>query len=877
MTYKPKGGNTYTKQGLNFKQMPRLKQQTKVDAQSLVYRVVEKQNTRSRKDVGSWREAIKQAENVERPRRIRLYDIYDDLVLDNHMASLMQTRKQRVLAMPFRIVNKTTREVDAEKTNLLERPWFYKFLELALEAQFWGFSLIEFQPLNDEGEFSDVKLVPRKHVLPETGMFLVEPTDDAGIAYRDSPLMSTLVEVGDYKDLGLLNKAAPQILFKKNAQSAWAEYCEVFGMPMRVGKTNTRNATDLDRMADSLKNMAQGAYAVMDLTEEISFVESTKGDAYNVYDKLITRANSEMSKLVLGQTMTTDVGENGSRAQAEVHEQQGDYIFAADMRKTKHLVNRDVFRVMVENGYPVDGFEFEWVETKVITEQEWNIDSGLLERFEIEEKYFIDKYGVPIIGVRKAAPAPTPEPPPEKPKPTKKPPQKKNLNLTGIIELLYGDMPTTLAKGDDIDLGYADWMGAIEGFLNDVQKGKIKPENLNEDLFWNTVTQLNKGAKKGDKKGFIDVDFTTPDYNYRNKVRQSLFAFAGAKTHQHLSEINALLLDDKGKTVPFSTFKKNVEEYRQKTMQINEKYNSTWLQAEYNTALNQAQANRRYQDILDNADIQPNVMYQTVGDSKVTEPCIHLNGVIQPIHSNWVKTYAPQNHWQCRCRLTGTTSPPTANPPTPTVPPGFSGNAFDLGYIITPQHPYFNMDKQTLDKVTNRTNDIVKERHVKNQEQAYDELDSEVYTKETFDKTSGGYHAAHVEAQALIPEEKVVVDYLVKKGHAVVRPPYSKEQYQKNFDATVDGAKVDFKSTTRTKKDRIEESITGAKGQANSVVLHFVKNINTNELARAIYNKMGKNAYINLLYIIYKNKSVVITKVDVANKTVEALLKTIAG
>ena len=50
---------------------------------------------------------------------------------------------------------------------------------------------------------------------------------------------------------------------------------------------------------------------------EIEIKETTRGDAFNVYDKRIDRANSEISKGVLNQTMTIDSG--SSLSQSEVH------------------------------------------------------------------------------------------------------------------------------------------------------------------------------------------------------------------------------------------------------------------------------------------------------------------------------------------------------------------------------------------------------------------------------------------------------------------------------------------------------------------------------------------------------------------------------
>lgn len=195
---------------------------------------------------------------------------------------------------------------------------------------------------------------------------------------------------------------------------AWSEYCEIFGMPLRVGETNTRSAEDMDRMEQNLKKMGSAAYAVMNQGETIKFIESTKGDAFNVYDKNIDRCNSELSKLVLSSTMTTDSG--SSRSQSEVHERVVDSVNQDDLMFIKQLVNDSLFPILIKHGYPLQDCQFEWDEVKTITKDEWEIDAGLNDRFEIDIQYYVEKYGVPITGVKNKAVTAPADPTPKSPK-----------------------------------------------------------------------------------------------------------------------------------------------------------------------------------------------------------------------------------------------------------------------------------------------------------------------------------------------------------------------------------------------------------------------------------------------------------------------------
>lgn len=364
--------------------------------ESVLTRIIEQSNYRIRKDVADWRKALNFAENKENPRRWLLYNLMDDLLLDNHLYSQLQTRFLKILGLDYKIADSKTKKKDDDKTQLFQRQWFYEFMNYVLESKTHGHSLVQLSEITD-GEVTKIDLVPRRHVRPEYGDFVIRQIDTTGIPYRDTPLMDWLIEIGGTDDLGLLSKAAPNVLWKKNAQMCWSEYCEIFGMPLRVGKTNTRSIEDLNRVEEQLQKMGSAAYAVLQNGETVEFIESTKGDAFNVYDKLIDRCNSEMSKLILGQTLTSDVGKSGTRAQGEVHERVAEVITKADILFIEHIVNDKLIPVLIKHGYPLDGYYFEFVIKQEITELDWNIDNGLLQQFEIEPKYFIEKYSVPII------------------------------------------------------------------------------------------------------------------------------------------------------------------------------------------------------------------------------------------------------------------------------------------------------------------------------------------------------------------------------------------------------------------------------------------------------------------------------------------------
>jgi ATP:corrinoid adenosyltransferase len=358
----------------------------------LFSRIIEQTNWRTRQDVDTWRTAIATAENLSHPQRLQLYTLYDEILLDAHVQGLLSQRVNKLLAQKFKIIDSSGNECQVSKL-LFESSWFYKFTELALESRWYGHSLIQLWDSSAKG-YEQIAVVPRRHVMPERGVVAVTQGDyENGLPYREAPYNDWLIEVGAERDLGMLKVAAPSFIFKKNAMLQWSQYTEVFGMPVRVGKTASRAQVDMERMANNLRKMGSASYAVFQEGESIEFVESTKGDAYNVYDKLIERANSELSKLLIGQTMTADSG--SSRSQAEVHERVADSITESDKRMLQFIVNDQLLPKMAKHGFEVAGCKFEWA---VSTDLDalWSKTKDALGHYKVDAAWIQQTFGIPV-------------------------------------------------------------------------------------------------------------------------------------------------------------------------------------------------------------------------------------------------------------------------------------------------------------------------------------------------------------------------------------------------------------------------------------------------------------------------------------------------
>ena len=165
-------------------------------------------------------------------------------------------------------------------------------------------------------------------------------------------------------------------------------------------RLDEKELAKMERMMDS---MGASLWGVFQEGTEIEVVESTKGDAFNVYDKRIDRANSELSKLIIGQTMTIEDG--SSLSQSQTHLEVLENIIQDDRNMLADIVNNQLIPRMAKHGFPVKGLRFKWDDAVDYTpEQQVAFETMVADRYEVDPKYFAEKYNMPVGQRRNPAP-----------------------------------------------------------------------------------------------------------------------------------------------------------------------------------------------------------------------------------------------------------------------------------------------------------------------------------------------------------------------------------------------------------------------------------------------------------------------------------------
>ena len=149
---------------------------------------------------------------------------------------------------------------------------------------------------------------------------------------------------------GLARAAGWAYLFKNYILKDWVTFAEVFGQPLRVGKYHP-GASEKDKQAllSAVSRIGTDAAAIMPESMVIEFTEAHQNGGSELYQNFCQYLDAQVSKAVLGQTLTTEMPRSGgSRAAAQVHEGVRRDIMNADARRLAATLARDLVRPIVE-------------------------------------------------------------------------------------------------------------------------------------------------------------------------------------------------------------------------------------------------------------------------------------------------------------------------------------------------------------------------------------------------------------------------------------------------------------------------------------------------------------------------------------------------
>jgi hypothetical protein len=370
-----------------------------------------------------WKLALLLASDPEEPSRVELSKLYSNLKLDNHLVSQFENRTEPVQGAPFRLVDQSGNENEDAK-DLLEAMWFIDFIKMAMDSKWEGTKVIELYDLDEEMRLSDIKEIPMAHVIPNKGIITKDEGGSSGWNYKEGIFADQYIQIGKDDFLGMLAQLAPIVLAKKLGFGSWLDYIEKYGVPPIFAITDREDVERMDQLYEALLNFKSNNFMVGRGQETFEIGKDAGGGSSDLFDKLLERANSEMSKRINGATGTSD--EKSHVGAAQVH---------ADILKTKHKLDKFFIKVIINNQLfprlvkmssvyaPLANLKFEWDDTESLTLSELlEAIKGLSGFYDFDIEELVKLTGLPITAIKHMA---KPEPTDPKPKPDPKPELKK--------------------------------------------------------------------------------------------------------------------------------------------------------------------------------------------------------------------------------------------------------------------------------------------------------------------------------------------------------------------------------------------------------------------------------------------------------------------
>jgi phage gp29-like protein len=266
---------------------------------------------------------------------------------------------------------------------------------------------------------------------------------------------------------GIVRTCAWMYLFKNYAVKDWVAFCEVFGMPLRLGKFDPgASVEEKDALRMALVQLGSDGAGIISKGTEIEFVEvSSKGSSADLYGALARFANDEITLAILGQ-LASSQGTPGKLGNDDAQENVREDLRAADARALAKTIREQVIVRLVDFNFgPQDRypeFKFEYEPEEDLKQNAETLKLLVESGAKIPQSHVREKFGIPegekgeeyLVPPSQAQPTPQPEP------------AKAALKQTahgctcaacgGVV----GDMP------DSVDLVVDEMMGGWEEVLD---------------------------------------------------------------------------------------------------------------------------------------------------------------------------------------------------------------------------------------------------------------------------------------------------------------------------------------------------------------------------------------------------------------------------
>lgn len=289
--------------------------------------------------------------------------LYRELARDAHAAGVLDKRKGAVIARSWVVEPGGPGRQDRKAAELLERivagEWGLDFDGLCsdlLAAQLEGFAVGEILWAARDGFVVPLTVKARDQRRfafdRDWTLRLLTPSNqfDGEPVVQRKFIVHRFGSAFDPYGLGLGHRLFWPIYFKRNALQFWAVFCEKFGMP--TVKATYAGGVDPDDLLKKLQNVGRQAVVVVPEGTVLDLLEGARAAGVDTYATFLRYLDEQISEAVLGETLTTNIGTQGSRAASETHNAVREEVTDRDADELSATLHESFVAWICEANYP---------------------------------------------------------------------------------------------------------------------------------------------------------------------------------------------------------------------------------------------------------------------------------------------------------------------------------------------------------------------------------------------------------------------------------------------------------------------------------------------------------------------------------------------
>lgn len=268
------------------------------------------------------------------------YKTLRKLAREPQVAACILSRAAGVTSLKYRLKFSDTENNKDFYEKLLKILPVREIIKDILKAPRYGF-----QPIEIVWQLKDGYIIPKEIMAKPPEWFFFD--NERQLRFNQKGVPDGVVITDDMKKFlvprnnadylnpygdGYLSLVFWDVAFKKGSMEFWIRFAEKFGIPWIIAKFEQGAGDDvIDDLLDSMESMVQDAIAAIPDNSSVEIKEPTgKGASADIFKQLVETCDKNIAKTIVGQTLTTDVGESGSYSLGQVHKKVLDAIVDAD-------------------------------------------------------------------------------------------------------------------------------------------------------------------------------------------------------------------------------------------------------------------------------------------------------------------------------------------------------------------------------------------------------------------------------------------------------------------------------------------------------------------------------------------------------------------